>query len=91
MEEKIIKVAQHSDVNGTAGSIFKSLKEYPEIVVQAIGGEAVNQAVKSIITARRYFAPINQDLIVKPSFKVLELDDGPKTSIRFTITIEEQK
>lgn len=89
-EDNVIRVAQDSDVNALAGSIALRLRAERVAVVQSIGGNAVNQAIKAIITARRYLAPNNQDLSVIPSFKVLELDGyGEKTAIRFTIKLIE--
>lgn len=86
--EKIIKVAHNSEVNGLAGSIAISLRDDGKASVQAIGSEAVNQAIKAIITARRFLSPNNQDLVVTPSFAVLQLDDGEKTAIKFFIKVE---
>jgi stage V sporulation protein S len=89
--EKIIKVAHNSDVNGLAGSIAISLYDNKQIIVQSIGSDSVNQAVKAIISARRFLAPNGHDLIVTPSFNVLELEDGEKTAIRFTISLTQTK
>lgn len=89
--EKIIKVAHNSDVNGLAGSIAISLYDSKKIIVQSIGSDSVNQAVKAIISARRFLAPNGHDLIVTPSFNVLELEDGEKTAIRFTISLTQTK
>lgn len=85
--EKIIKVAHNSDVNKLAGSITISLYNDKMVIVQAIGKDSVNQAVKAIISARRYLAPNSHDLIVYPSFKVLDLDNQEKTAIRFYIEL----
>jgi stage V sporulation protein SpoVS len=89
-EDNVIRVAVESDVNALAGSIAIRLREDKVAIVQSIGGNAVNQAIKAIITARRYLAPNNQDLTLTPSFKVLELEYGEKTAIRFTIKLIEQ-
>lgn len=87
MMEKIIKVAHNSDVNGLAGSIAISLYDHKVVIVQAIGKDAVNQAIKAIITTRRYLAPNSHDLIVSPSFKVLELEGEEKTAIKFYVKL----
>lgn len=89
MEDNVIRVAQDSDVNNLAGSIAIRLRTEKTAIVQAIGSNAVNQAIKAIITARRYLAPNNQDLLISPSFKVLELGNLEKTAIRFFIKLEE--
>lgn len=89
--EKIIKVAHNSDVNGLAGSIAISLYDNKSVIVQAIGSDSVNQAIKAIITTRRYLAPNSHDLVVVPSFNVLELEDGEKTAIRFYVSLTNTK
>jgi stage V sporulation protein SpoVS len=90
-EDNVIRVAHDSDVNALAGSIAIRLRLEKVAIVQSIGGNAVNQAIKAIITARRYLAPNNQDLSVVPSFKVLDITGfGEKTAIRFTIKLMEQ-
>jgi stage V sporulation protein SpoVS len=90
-EENVIRVAQDSDVNALAGSIAIRLRLEKNAIVQSIGGNAVNQAIKAIIAARRYLAPNNQDLSIVPSFKVLDINGyGEKTAIRFTIKLVEQ-
>jgi len=90
-EDNVIRAAQDSDVNALGGSIAIRLREDKVAIVQAIGGNAVNQAIKAIITARRYLAPNNQDLSLTPSFKMLELQGyGEKTAIRFTIKLIEE-
>jgi stage V sporulation protein SpoVS len=88
-EDYVIRAAQDSDVNALAGSIALRLRADKIAVVQSIGGNAVNQAIKAIITARRYLAPNNQELVLTPSFKMIELAYGEKTAIRFTIKLIE--
>jgi stage V sporulation protein S len=89
-EDVVIRVAQDSDVNAVAGSIAIRLREHKNAVVQSIGANAVNQAIKSIITARRYLVPNNLDLVIMPSFKLLDLEGyGEKTAIRLVIKLIE--
>jgi stage V sporulation protein S len=87
MMQKIIKVAHNSDVNKLAGSIALSLYEDKFVYIQAIGSQSVNQAVKAIITTRRYLAPNSHDLTVLPSFKMLNLDGEEKTAIKFYVKL----
>ena len=87
MMQKIIKVAHNSDVNKLAGSIALSLYEDTFVYIQAIGSQSVNQAVKAIITTRRYLAPNSHDLTVLPSFKMLNLDGEEKTAIKFYVKL----
>jgi stage V sporulation protein S len=53
--------------------------------VQAIGPQAVNQAVKAIAIARSYIQPDSLDLIAQPSFVKLELQNEERTAVRFTV------
>jgi len=85
--QKIIKVAHNSNVNKLAGSIAISLYSDKSVIVQAIGGQSVNQAVKAIITTRRYLAPNSHDLVVYPSFKILDLDGKEKTAVKFYVKL----
>lgn len=56
-----------------------------EVEVQAIGPQAVNQAVKAIAIARSYIEPDGLDLVTQPSFVKLELQSEERTAVRFTI------
>ena len=53
--------------------------------MQAIGPQAVNQAVKSLAIARGYVADDGLDLISAPSFVTLELHDEERTALRFHV------
>ncbi len=61
--------------------------------MQAIGPQAVNQAVKAIAIARSYIELDGLDLNTQPSFVKLELQDEERTAVRFSIqalTLETQ-
>lgn len=91
-EDDIIRAGQHSDVNMLAGSIAIRLRAVKIAIVQTIGANAVNQAIKAIITARRYLEPTKQDLLVLPSFEILDIKGyGEKTAIRFTVKITDKE
>ena len=53
--------------------------------MQAIGPQAVNQAVKAIAIARSYIEPDGLDLTTQPSFVKLELQDEERTAVRFYV------
>ena len=53
--------------------------------VQAIGANAVNQAVKAIAVARSYIEADQLDLSAVPSFVKLELQNEERTAVRFTV------
>lgn len=54
--------------------------------VQAIGANAVNQAVKAIAVARSYIESDALDLWTVPSFVKLELQNEERTAVRFSVT-----
>ncbi len=51
--------------------------------MQAIGPQAVNQAVKAIAIARSYIEGDGLDLTAQPSFVKLELQEEERTAVRF--------
>ena len=53
--------------------------------MQAIGANAVNQAVKAIAVARSYIEADHLDLSTVPSFVKLELQNEERTAVRFTV------
>ena len=52
-----LRVSSKSRPNSVAGAIAALLRTKGEVEVQAIGPQAVNQAVKAIAIARGYIAP----------------------------------
>ena len=66
---KTLKVSGRSPVKETAGSIVKIYEGgQRNIELRAIGASSVNQAMKSIATARTIFAGKGLDLYVAPGF-----------------------
>lgn len=80
-----LRVSSKSRPNSVAGAIAALLRTKGEVEVQAIGPQAVNQAVKAIAIARGYIAPDNLDLVVKPAFVKLELENEERTALKFSI------
>ena len=68
----VIFVRPSSNVEGIAGTITSSIKEYPRITLRAIGAGAVNQAVKGAIKARQWLAGEGEDLIVRPGCTIVK-------------------
>ncbi|MFC6590867.1 stage V sporulation protein S [Deinococcus lacus] len=81
-----VKVSGQSKPSAVAGAIAGLLRSQPQIEVQAIGAEAVNQSVKALAIARDYLADNRRDLIVQPSFVKLPQADGERTAIQFIVT-----
>lgn len=80
-----LRVSGTSRPNSVAGAIAALLRTEREVEVQAIGPQAVNQAVKAIAIARSYIELDGLDLTAQPSFVKLELQDEERTAVRFSI------
>ncbi len=80
-----LRVSGTSRTNSVAGAIAALLRRAHEVEVQAIGPQAVNQAVKAIAIARSYIELDGLDLSAQPSFVKLELQEEERTAVRFNI------
>ena len=80
-----LRVSGTSRPNSVAGAIAALLRTEQEVEVQAIGPQAVNQAVKAIAIARSYIELDGLDLTTQPSFVKLELQNEERTAVRFSI------
>jgi stage V sporulation protein S len=90
-EVQLIKVAADSNVKSVAGSISHALKgdeiSAPKNVeILAIGAGAVNQAFKACAISSGHLANYGEALIIRPGFKVAEINGEEKTIMRFIIT-----
>lgn len=79
---EVLKVSSRSKPNSVAGAIASVVKDYDAVEVQAIGAGAANQAIKAIAIARGYLAPVGIDLICKPAFASVLIDDYERTAIK---------
>ena len=84
---KMIKVAAHSESALVAGAIVGLLREEQQAQVQAIGANAVNQAVKAVAIARTYLGEDEFDLWMTPSFAKVQIDNKDHTALRFHIKL----
>ncbi|MDZ7703824.1 MAG: stage V sporulation protein S [Trueperaceae bacterium] len=80
-----LRVSGNSRPNSVAGAIAALIRSESEVEVQAIGPQAVNQAVKAIAIARSYVEPDGLDLSTQPSFVKLELQNEERTAVRFNV------
>ena len=78
-----LKVSTKSKPNAVAGAIAGIMRTKTSVEVHAVGAGAVNQAVKAIAIARGYLAPTGVDLICKPAFTTVELENEDRTCIKF--------
>lgn len=84
---EVLKVSAKSAAGAVAGALAGTLREHGEAEMQAIGAGAVNQAVKAVAIARGYFAESGADLLCRPSFFHIEMDDQERTGIRFEVRL----
>lgn len=81
----ILKTSSKSNPNSVAGAIAGTLDDNGTAEIQAIGAGALNQAIKAVIIARGFYAPMRTELLVLPSFSEIEIDGECRTAIRLTI------
>jgi stage V sporulation protein S len=84
---KLIKVANRSESALVAGAIVGLLRENQQAEMQAIGANAVNQAVKAVAIARSYLDEHDLDLTMTPSFTKVQINDKAHTALRFHIRL----
>ena len=82
----ILRVASHSPVHATAGSIAATLRQHGHATVQAIGAGAVNQMVKALAVAAQFLVEDGLTLSCVPSFVATEIYGAEKTAMRFEVT-----
>ncbi|MCL1823296.1 MAG: stage V sporulation protein S [Oscillospiraceae bacterium] len=82
---ELIKVSARSVPKLTAGAIAAVVREKKTAEIQAVGAGAINQAVKSIAIARVYVTGDGLDLICKPAFTNIKIDDAEKTAMQFIV------
>ena len=84
-----LRVGGGSKPTSVAGAISAVIRNDRQVQVQAIGAQAVNQAVKAIAIARNYLEDDGLDIVCQPSFLKLMLKDEERTAILFLISVIE--
>ena len=79
------RVRRDTNSKNLSGAITSVLQEEEELMINAIGAGAVNQAVKAIAIARTYLAPFGYDINIRPSFKTLEVDGVERSTITIMV------
>ena len=82
---EVLKVSGKSVPKSVAGAIAQVLRRESNVTVQAVGPDAVNQAIKSIAIARSYLADDRLDVLTLPSFEKIEIDGLLRTAIKFDL------
>ena len=87
MNQNLIRVAAHSLPDRVAGAIAKTIRSQQQAEVQAIGPDAVNQMIKSVILAQQY---VDQDALqieCVPSFVEVDIDGRACTAIHLMVLV----
>ncbi len=82
---ELIKVSGNSRTSAVAGAIAGVIREHGQADVQAIGAQAVNQAVKALALAQRYLKRDNLEILMRVGFVDITIEDKVRTAIRFSV------
>lgn len=82
---EIIRVTSTARTHAIAGAIAGRIRAQGQAEVQAIGAQAVNQAVKSAAIARNFLGMDQIDLSMIPAFVDVEVDGTRRTAMRLTM------
>jgi len=83
---ELIKVSTRSRPASVAGAIAAVMRTDGIVNVQAIGAGAVNQAIKAIAIARSYLEEEGLDVMCRPEFVEVEVEERTLTALRFAVT-----
>ena len=81
----IIKVSARSRTTAVAGAIAGTMRDHHHAEVQAIGPNAVNQAIKAIVITRSYLASDGMDIVCIPEFVTIDINGKERTAVRLVI------
>ena len=82
---EILKVSSKSNPSKVAGAIANILRDEKNIEIHTIGAGSLNQAIKAVIIARGYVAPMGDNLTITPAFSDVVIDGFDKTAIKLLI------
>lgn len=89
LSDKVYRVASSSNIHKVSEAVYKAFMEGSCDEVQAIGGGAVNQAVKAITIARSKLAQAGIDIAFIPGFRDIpdtrREDKGTISAINFKL------
>lgn len=81
----VIKVSAHSRSTAVAGAIAGVMRDHHYAEVQAIGANAVNQAIKAIAIARGYLALDGIQIMCVPEFVDIDIEGKERTAVKFIV------
>ncbi len=81
----IFRVKSNTDIKKLGGAIFTNIKNCNEIELSCLGAGSLNQAIKAVIIAKSFAAPVGINLVLDPSFDLTEVENQEKTLIKLII------
>jgi stage V sporulation protein SpoVS len=81
----VFRVKSSTDIKKLGGAIFTNIKNCDEIELSCLGAGSLNQAIKSVIIAKSFAAPVGINLVVDPSFAITEVEEQEKTLIKLIV------
>lgn len=84
----VIKVSAHSRSTAVAGAIAGVMRDHRYAEVQAIGANAVNQAVKAIAIARGYLTLDGIEIMCIPKFVDIDIAGKERTAVKFIVELK---
>lgn len=82
---KELKVSGGSVVEKVASALVRFIEEGNDVILAVIGANASNQALKAVIKANSFAAPVGFTLAIKPYFETLHIDGVDKSVIKMRI------
>ncbi|MBP0979701.1 MAG: stage V sporulation protein S [Oscillospiraceae bacterium] len=82
---EVLKVSKTSTSASVAKAISAVIANQGEVELQTVGAGACNQAIKAIVIARGYLAPMGIELVCSPSFSKVEIENLERTAIRIHV------
>lgn len=86
---EVLKVSSNSNPNSIAGAIAGQIKDCNKSELRTVGAGAINQAMKAIIIAKGFLAPIGIDIVCIPAFTEIETDGNTITGIKLVVKVED--
>lgn len=87
-KEIVLRVSGGSSHKALAGAIVKNWEEGKSISVTSIGAGALNQAVKGVAIARGYMASRGKDLMCRPGFLEVMIEEEKRTAIVLNLVVQ---
>ncbi|WP_350343879.1 stage V sporulation protein S [Proteinivorax tanatarense] len=86
MQDKVLKVAETTNLNALVRVMKRQIKEKSFVEIQSIGQCSSYKAVKALIKIREYYRDIEKEVELKPEYVEIKTEGGKiKTAIKWNI------